>query len=121
MNQGEPGTAFYIIKEGQAVAMKYGTEVMSTAPVITSELALIRDQPRAATVAFKGPRKVMLLDSRSLSCSFTCRTCSGALNHVLTVMTVAQHHVEIFQVQFADKGSPGSSGGAARCRCPGHT
>jgi len=64
--QGEVGHKFYIIEEGSAVATKGGVEVMSYGVGdYFGELALIRNQPRAATVMAKGCTKLLSLDSSS--------------------------------------------------------
>lgn len=64
--QGEVGNKFYIIEEGEAVASKGGQIVMSySSGDYFGELALIRNQPRAATVSAKGATKVLSLESRS--------------------------------------------------------
>lgn len=64
--QGEAGNKFYIIEEGEAVASKGGQVVMSySSGDYFGELALIRNQPRAATVSVKGTTKVLSLESRS--------------------------------------------------------
>lgn len=66
MSQGEVGHKFYIIEEGQVVATKGGVEVMNYGPGdYFGELALIRDQPRAATCACKGPCRLLSLDNGS--------------------------------------------------------
>jgi len=64
--QGEVGNKFYIIEEGEAVASKGGQNVMSySSGDYFGELALIRNQPRAATVSAKGATKLLCLESRS--------------------------------------------------------
>lgn len=66
VTQGEPGTKFYIIEDGEAVAIKGSEEVMSYHPGdYFGELALIRNQPRAATVKCKTACKVLSIDSGS--------------------------------------------------------
>lgn len=63
---GDVGNKFYIIEEGEAVAEKNGQEVMHYGVGdYFGELALIRNQPRAATVSAKGYTKVLSLDGRS--------------------------------------------------------
>jgi len=63
--QGEVGNKFYIIEEGAAQADKSGVKVMDYGPGdYFGELALIRNQPRAATVTSKGSTKILSLESR---------------------------------------------------------
>lgn len=62
--EGERGDTFYIVEEGQAVATKGGSQVMAYASGdYFGELALLRDQPRAATVTAKGPTSLLSLGS----------------------------------------------------------
>merc|ERR1712139_65062 len=64
--EGDVGDTFYIIEEGAASASKGGAEVMSYSPGdYFGELALLRNQPRAATVVAKGATNLLKLDSRS--------------------------------------------------------
>jgi len=64
MSQGEVGNKFYIIEEGECVALKNGKAVMSYGPGgYFGELALISDNPRAATVIAKGAVELLWLDS----------------------------------------------------------
>lgn len=66
VNEGDVGNKFYILEEGHAVAMKNGSEVMSyAAGDYFGELALIQNQPRAATVIAKGLCKLLSIDSGS--------------------------------------------------------
>jgi len=66
VKQGESGNKFYIIEDGSAVAQKDGTEVMAyNAGDYFGELALIRNQPRAASVIARGNAKLLSIDSRS--------------------------------------------------------
>lgn len=68
VTQGEVGAKFYIIEEGEAVATKDGQQVMSYAVGdYFGELALIRNQPRAATVKCKDSGMVKLLSMDSAS------------------------------------------------------
>lgn len=68
VTQGEVGAKFYIIEEGEAVATKDGQQVMSyTVGDYFGELALIRNQPRAATVKCKDSGMVKLLSMDSAS------------------------------------------------------
>lgn len=64
--QGDVGNKFYIIEEGEAIATKGGQQVMAyVAGDYFGELALLRNQPRAATVTAKGPTKLLSIESRS--------------------------------------------------------
>jgi len=64
--QGDVGNKFYILEEGAAVATKDGAEVMSyNSGDYFGELALIRNQPRAATVTAKGNGRFLSIDSKS--------------------------------------------------------
>lgn len=64
--EGDVGNKFYIIEDGAAVATKGGTQVMTYASGdYFGELALIKNQPRAATIAAKGTTKLLSIDSRS--------------------------------------------------------
>merc|ERR1712031_39756 len=66
VNQGDVGNKFFIIEDGEAVATKNGVEVMSYgAGDYFGELALIRDQPRAASVIAKASVRALSVDSRS--------------------------------------------------------
>merc|ERR1712194_729593 len=66
VSQGEAGHKFYIIEEGEASATKGGDEVMTySAGEYFGELALIRNQPRAATVVCKKASKLLSIDSGS--------------------------------------------------------
>jgi len=64
VTQGEMGNTFYIIEEGAAVAMKDGVNVMNyTVGDYFGELALIKNQARAATVLAQGATKLLSIDS----------------------------------------------------------
>jgi len=64
VNQGEMGAKFYIIEEGEAVATKNGVQVMGYGVGdYFGELALIRNQPRAASVKCKGESRLLSIDS----------------------------------------------------------
>lgn len=64
--QGDVGNKFYILEEGAAVATKNGAEVMKYgAGDYFGELALLRNQPRAATITAKGSSKLLSIDSKS--------------------------------------------------------
>jgi len=66
MTQGDVGHKFYIIEEGGAFATKGGVKVMDYGVGdYFGELALITNQPRAATVVAQGACKLLSLDSGS--------------------------------------------------------
>jgi len=66
--QGDVGNKFYILEDGNAVATKEGQEVMKyNSGDYFGELALIRNQPRAATITAKGEAKLLSVDSRSFT------------------------------------------------------
>merc|ERR1719424_1816971 len=64
--EGDVGNKFYVIEEGEAFATKGGKQVMAySAGDYFGELALIKNQPRAASVTSKGATKCLSIDSRS--------------------------------------------------------
>jgi len=66
VSQGELGTKFFIIEEGEALASKNGMQVMSYGVGdYFGELALIKNQPRAASVKCKGNSRLLSIDSAS--------------------------------------------------------
>jgi len=66
--QGDVGNKFYILEDGNAVATKEGQEVMKySSGDYFGELALIRNQPRAATITAKGEARLLSVDSRSFT------------------------------------------------------
>jgi cAMP-dependent protein kinase regulator len=68
VTQGEPGTFFYLLEAGNAVAMKDGQEVMKyTEGSYFGELALLKSQPRAASVIAQGVVKALYIDSGSFN------------------------------------------------------
>mmetsp|Transcript_22316 Transcript_22316/g.59474 ORF Transcript_22316/g.59474 Transcript_22316/m.59474 type:complete len:395 (-) Transcript_22316:119-1303(-) len=68
VSEGEVGQKFYIIEEGDAVAAKSGVQVMSYGiGDYFGELALIRNQPRAATVTCKTVAKILSIDKASFN------------------------------------------------------
>jgi len=65
ITQGEPGDRFYIIEEGTLYAMKDGNRVMDyKAGDYFGELALLKNQPRAASVVVESPTAKVLSMSR---------------------------------------------------------
>jgi len=68
MTEGEEGQTFYILAEGAASAAKKGSDAPMDykAGDFFGELALLKDQPRAATVTSKGC-KVLSLDRKSFN------------------------------------------------------
>jgi len=65
VTQGEPGDKFYIIEEGALFAVKDGTRVMDYKPGdYFGELALLKNQPRAASVAVESESAKVLSMSR---------------------------------------------------------
>jgi len=68
MSQGEVGSKFYIIEEGAAFASKNGTRVMDYGVGdYFGELALITNQPRAATVTSKGTSRLLSIQKSSFN------------------------------------------------------
>eukprot|EP00747_Dinoflagellata_sp_TGD_P183336 gnl/TRDRNA2_/TRDRNA2_38140_c0_seq2.p1 gnl/TRDRNA2_/TRDRNA2_38140_c0~~gnl/TRDRNA2_/TRDRNA2_38140_c0_seq2.p1 ORF type:complete len:404 (+),score=140.68 gnl/TRDRNA2_/TRDRNA2_38140_c0_seq2:101-1312(+) len=66
IKQGEQGDKFFIIEEGEAVAIKDGQKVYEyAAGDYFGELALIQNQPRAASVTARGSLKVLSLDRKA--------------------------------------------------------
>merc|ERR1719443_1938769 len=66
VEQGSNGDTFYIIESGEAAAIKDGSEVMQyKSGDYFGELALLRNQPRAATVKAKTEVKALSLEARS--------------------------------------------------------
>lgn len=68
VKEGEEGNKFYIVAEGNATAVKEGSEevMQYEAGSYFGELALLNDAPRAATVTSKGC-KVLTLDRKSFN------------------------------------------------------
>jgi cAMP-dependent protein kinase regulator len=70
VNQGETGDKFYILEEGQCFASKAtsgspSVKVMEYKPGdYFGELALLRDEPRAASVVAKTDSRLLVLDRR---------------------------------------------------------
>eukprot|EP00931_Biecheleriopsis_adriatica_P025916 TRINITY_DN1581_c1_g1_i1.p1 TRINITY_DN1581_c1_g1~~TRINITY_DN1581_c1_g1_i1.p1 ORF type:complete len:407 (-),score=98.67 TRINITY_DN1581_c1_g1_i1:61-1281(-) len=66
VTQGEPGDKFYILEEGALYAEKSGKEVMSyNSGDYFGELALMRNQPRAANVIVRSPEAKVLSMTRA--------------------------------------------------------
>lgn len=60
--EGEPGDEFFILESGEAEAIKHGQLVMSYKDGdFFGELALLRNQPRAATVRITGEEPAVCL------------------------------------------------------------
>ncbi|CEM10229.1 unnamed protein product [Vitrella brassicaformis CCMP3155] len=80
VKQGDEGDKFYIIEEGEAEAFKEGGagKVMDYKKGdYFGELALIKNQPRAATVKAKGEVKCVTLDRKSF------KRLLGPVEHIL--------------------------------------
>lgn len=66
--EGEVGNKFYIVEEGVLTAEKVGKAVMSYGSGdFFGELALIHNQPRAATITAKGQARLLSIDSRTFN------------------------------------------------------
>lgn len=66
ISQGDDGDRFYILKEGKATAVKDGKQVKEYAVGdYFGELALIKNQKRAATVTSVGKSIVLNLDRKA--------------------------------------------------------
>jgi cAMP-dependent protein kinase regulator len=72
IREGESGDKFYIIEDGEAYAEKYDKEQEKVVPVLEyerggyfGELALIKNEPRAASVVAKSNCKLLSLDRMS--------------------------------------------------------
>lgn len=63
VKQGDPGDKFYIVEEGSCAAEKSGAEVMQyQSGDYFGELALLKNEPRAANIIAKSDVKVISLD-----------------------------------------------------------
>jgi cAMP-dependent protein kinase regulator len=72
IKEGEGGDKFFIIEDGEAYAEKFNKELNKPVSVLDygkggyfGELALIRNEPRAASVAAKTKCKLLTLDRMS--------------------------------------------------------
>lgn len=66
IKEGEQGDTFYMLVDGHAVATKNNTVIKDyTKGDYFGELALLKNQPRAATVTCKGSCRVVYLDRKS--------------------------------------------------------
>lgn len=66
IREGEAGDTFYLLLDGEAEAVKGGKVVMKySRGSYFGELALLKNQPRAATVTAKTDCKVAYMDRRS--------------------------------------------------------
>lgn len=65
VTEGEPGDKFYIVEEGNLYAMKQGNRVMDYKPAsYFGELALLKNQPRAASIVVESETAKVLSMSR---------------------------------------------------------
>ena len=68
ITEGEEGNAFYILEEGEASAMKSGEKVFSyQSGGFFGELALLKNEPRAATVVADSACKCLVLNRGAFS------------------------------------------------------
>eukprot|EP00747_Dinoflagellata_sp_TGD_P024852 gnl/TRDRNA2_/TRDRNA2_130841_c0_seq2.p1 gnl/TRDRNA2_/TRDRNA2_130841_c0~~gnl/TRDRNA2_/TRDRNA2_130841_c0_seq2.p1 ORF type:complete len:405 (+),score=128.24 gnl/TRDRNA2_/TRDRNA2_130841_c0_seq2:92-1306(+) len=66
IKQGDKGDKFFILEEGEAIASKDGQKVYEySVGDYFGELALIQNQPRAASVLARGQLKVLSLDRKA--------------------------------------------------------
>jgi|GEM_PF-1554762 len=82
--EGKPGDAFYVIREGQALLHLPGGEDPPTAPLragdYLGDLAVIEDSPHTATVSAPYALRVMRLDRKTFEAAL--RNQPGALDEV---------------------------------------
>ncbi|KAI9228781.1 MAG: camp-dependent protein kinase regulatory subunit [Piptocephalis tieghemiana] len=107
IDQGSPGNYFYVIEEGQCVVTRYNPETEEVRELATlgvgqffGELALINDQPRAATVSVAS--KVVKVAALSKS----------AFNRLLGPV------VELFRRHTVHYGVDSSSSSSSSPSCP---
>ena len=69
IREGEEGNTFYMVMEGEAKAVKSGSEVLQYTPGdYFGERALLKNEPRAATIEVTSEQcKVMELDRKSFN------------------------------------------------------
>jgi cAMP-dependent protein kinase regulator len=67
INQGEEGHKFYIIEEGTCVAAKGDKELELKAGDFFGELALLNNEPRAATVTATSAVKLLVLERKAFT------------------------------------------------------
>jgi len=80
VTQGEPGDKFYILESGTAVAKKDDKEVMQYAEgQFFGELALLKNEPRAATVEATSKCKLLSLERKAF------RRLLGSVEQLLTM------------------------------------
>jgi len=80
ITQGEPGEKFYILESGTAIAKKDGVQVMDYKEgMFFGELALIKNEPRAASVEATSKCKVLSLDRKAF------RRLLGSLDQLLNM------------------------------------
>lgn len=64
--EGEPGSEFFVIVEGEVSVTKDGQEIRTLGPgEFFGEIALIEDRPRTATVTAKTPLRFFVLTRQS--------------------------------------------------------
>jgi Cyclic nucleotide-binding domain/Transmembrane secretion effector len=84
IREGEPGSLFYVIAEGEAAASVQGRPLRAMGPGAGfGEIALLRDVPRTATVVARGALRTVTLDRTeflaALSANVDSATAADAL------------------------------------------
>jgi len=94
ITQGEPGDKFYIVEEGQLVAQKDGVEVLQLKEGdYFGELALLRDEPRAASVTATSDVVVVSVERN------TFNKMLGPLKDMM------EKHTSVYETPAADAGA----------------
>jgi CRP/FNR family transcriptional regulator, cyclic AMP receptor protein len=66
MVEGRPGREFLVIIEGEATVLKGGTEINKLGPGdFFGEIALVRQEPRSATVVADTPIRALVITERT--------------------------------------------------------
>ena len=92
VRQGEPGDAFYAVRTGQAEVIRDGQAVTTLGPGSSfGELALLFDEPRAATVRTITATRLFRLERDGFDRLVADAFRKGTLNPA-TLMDRAQHH-----------------------------